>query len=67
MDSKEDFDVAQFEKKLMNIKDTQESIQHMSAWCLQKRSHHKKIVRSWLNVLKQGLFLRVEYMSTDYK
>lgn len=52
--SKTEFDSVEFEKKLSNLKDTQDSIQAMSAWCLQNRSHHKKIVASWLLVLKQG-------------
>lgn len=49
-----DFNAIPFEKKLSALKDTQESIQQMSAWCLQNRQHHKKIVNSWLNVLKRG-------------
>ncbi|XP_053691520.1 uncharacterized protein LOC128740036 isoform X2 [Sabethes cyaneus] len=48
-----DFDVPGFEQRLRDLKDTQDSIQQLSAWCLQRRSHHKKIVSSWLNVLKQ--------------
>lgn len=51
---KAEFDSTEFEKRLTNLKDTQDSIQHMSAWCLQNRVHHKKIVSSWLLVLKQG-------------
>lgn len=50
----EEFDQQHFEKKLLNLKDTQESIAALSSWCLQKRANHKKIVSSWLNVLKQG-------------
>lgn len=49
-----EFDAVEFEKRLTNLKDTQDNIQAMSAWCLQNRSHHKKIVTSWLSVLKQG-------------
>lgn len=52
--NKADFDTVEFEKRLTNLKDTQDSIQALSAWCLQNRSHHKKIVASWLLVLKQG-------------
>lgn len=52
--SKAEFDSVDFEKRLTNLKDTQESIQVLSSWCLQNRSHHKKIVTSWLLVLKQG-------------
>lgn len=52
---KNDFDSIEFEKRLTNLKDTQDSIQAMSAWCLQNRAYHKKVVSSWLTVLKQGL------------
>ncbi|XP_055546292.1 uncharacterized protein LOC129730760 isoform X2 [Wyeomyia smithii] len=48
-----EFDVPGFEQRLRDLKDTQDSIQQLSAWCLQRRAHHKKIVSSWLNVLKQ--------------
>uniref|UniRef100_A0A182M0Q6 CID domain-containing protein n=1 Tax=Anopheles culicifacies TaxID=139723 RepID=A0A182M0Q6_9DIPT len=48
-----EFDVTSFEKRLRDLKDTQDSIQHLSSWCLSRRAHHKKIVSSWLNVLKQ--------------
>lgn len=48
-----EFDVPAFEQRLKELKDTQDSIQQLSAWCLQRRAHHKKIVTSWLNVLKQ--------------
>jgi hypothetical protein len=50
-----DFDVPDFEKRLLGLKDTQESIQQLSTWCLQHRASHKKVVTSWLNVLKQGM------------
>lgn len=49
-----EFDSLEFEKRLLNLKDTQDSIQAMSAWCLQNRTFHKKIVTSWLGILKQG-------------
>lgn len=52
--NKAELDSVEFEKRLTNLKDTQDSIQALSAWCLQNRSHHKKIVASWLLVLKQG-------------
>lgn len=55
--SKAEFDSVEFEKRLSNLKDTQDSIQALSAWCLQNRTHHKKIVTSWLLVLKQGKIL----------
>lgn len=49
-----DFDVEFFEQKLHTLKDSQESIQGLSAWCLERRQHHKKIVATWLQVLKKG-------------
>lgn len=49
-----EFDTDRFERKLLNLKDTQDSITGLSRWCLSKRAAHKQIVRSWLNVLKQG-------------
>uniref|UniRef100_A0A1B0DFD3 Uncharacterized protein n=1 Tax=Phlebotomus papatasi TaxID=29031 RepID=A0A1B0DFD3_PHLPP len=57
----EEFDTVVFEKNLSNLKDTQDSISSMSTWCLQWRSHHKKIVSSWLTVLKQ---VKVEHRLT---
>lgn len=56
-----EFNVSAFENDLINLKDTQEGIQQMSSWCLQHRKHHKKIVSSWLNVLKQ---VRVDHRLT---
>ncbi|KAI9584012.1 regulation of nuclear pre-mRNA domain-containing protein 2 isoform X1 [Glossina fuscipes] len=52
------FDVDLFETRLEALKDTQDGIQQMSAWCLQQRGHHKKIVAAWLNVFKR---VRVEH------
>lgn len=51
------FDVQHFEKKLMNLSNTQDSITGLSKWCIQRRNYHKLIVRSWLNVLKLGKLL----------
>ncbi|XP_026748495.2 serine/threonine-protein kinase pakG isoform X2 [Galleria mellonella] len=53
MGETEEFNTLTFEKKLVQLKDTQESIQSLSSWCLKQRAHHKKIVSSWLNVLKR--------------
>lgn len=52
-----DFDVEHFERRLHTLKDSQESIQGLSAWCLDRRQHHKKIVATWLQVLKKGKFI----------
>ncbi|GLV40097.1 uncharacterized protein CBL_03755 [Carabus blaptoides fortunei] len=48
-----EFNCIQFEKRLMQLKDSQDSINSLSAWCLENRQHHKKIVNAWLNVLKK--------------
>jgi len=48
------FDEEAFERKLMNLKDTQESVSQLSHWCLVNKQHHKKIVTQWLAVLKKG-------------
>ncbi|XP_071444475.1 uncharacterized protein [Hetaerina americana] len=47
------FNEHQFEKKLLTLKDSQDSIQTLSSWCLQHRQHHKKIVSTWLKVLRK--------------
>lgn len=52
-----DFDAEFFEKRLQNLKDSQDSIQSLSSWCLERRPHHKKIVASWLQVLKKGILI----------
>ncbi|KZC04882.1 Regulation of nuclear pre-mRNA domain-containing protein 2 [Dufourea novaeangliae] len=56
-----DFDVDLFERRLHTLKDSQESIQSLSAWCLERRQHHKKIVATWLQVLKK---VKVEHRLT---
>ncbi|XP_018341481.1 PREDICTED: uncharacterized protein LOC108748028 isoform X1 [Trachymyrmex septentrionalis] len=56
-----DFDAEQFERRLHALKDSQESIQGLSAWCLDRRHHHKKIVTTWLQVLKK---VKVEHRLT---
>ncbi|EFA07354.2 hypothetical protein TcasGA2_TC015954 [Tribolium castaneum] len=49
----QDFNVIQFEKRLTALKDSQENINACCKWCLENRQFHKKIVNSWLNVLKR--------------
>lgn len=51
------FNEQQFEKRLLTLKDTQESISTLSSWCLQQHQHHKKIVSLWLQVLKKGMLI----------
>lgn len=50
-----DFESERFERKLVNLKDTQDSITGLSKWCLNKRAAHKQIVKSWLKTLKEGI------------
>lgn len=56
-----EFNSIQFEKKLTHLKDSQESINSCCHWCLENRKNHKKIVTSWLNVLKR---VKVEHRLT---
>ncbi|XP_043472767.1 uncharacterized protein LOC122505321 isoform X2 [Leptopilina heterotoma] len=56
-----EFDSEFFERKLLALKDSQDSIQSLSAWCLERRQHHKKIVATWLQVLKK---VKVEHRLT---
>lgn len=56
-----EFNSLLFEKKLTNLKDSQESINTCCHWCLENRQHHKKIVIAWLNVLKR---VKVEHRLT---
>ncbi|KAJ8975873.1 hypothetical protein NQ317_015206 [Molorchus minor] len=48
-----EFNALQFEKQLTYLKDSQDCINTCCQWCLQNRKYHKKIVNSWLNVLKR--------------
>ena len=60
--SEKEFNSLDFEKRLMQLKDSQDSINQLSAWCLKNRQYHKKIVASWLNALKKGLNLIILYL-----
>lgn len=51
----DNFDSERFEKRLLNLKNTQDAITGLSQWCLAKRTAHKQIVRSWLKILKEGM------------
>ncbi|XP_067003276.2 uncharacterized protein [Anabrus simplex] len=62
------FNEVQFEKRLLALKDTQDSIQSLSAWCLHHRQNHKKIVNTWLRVLKKAKIehrLTLFYLAND--
>lgn len=50
-----EFSEDSFENKLILLRDTQDSIQTLSTWCLKHHQHHKQIVTIWLKVLKKGM------------
>ena len=51
---KESFEEAKFMKELVHLRDTQEAIQSLSAWCLKNKKSAYKIARCWLKVIKKG-------------
>ena len=52
--SKDNFEEAKFMKELVHLRDTQEAIQSLSAWCLKNKKSAYKIARCWLKVVKKG-------------
>ena len=46
-------DEAHVEKKLLNLNNTQESIQSLSLWAIHHKTHHEKLVDIWFRVLKK--------------
>ena len=40
-------------KKLKTVSNTQDSIPMLSLWIIHHKSHHKKIVDTWLDMLKK--------------
>jgi len=47
------FEEEKFMKTIVNLKDTQESIQGVSGWCITNRKFAYKIARCWLKVIKK--------------
>ena len=63
------FNEHSFEKKLLNLKDTQESIQGLSTWCLHHKIHYKQIIQCWLAVLRKSKVdqcLTLFYLANDF-
>lgn len=60
-----EFDSDKFERKLLNLKDTQDSITGLSKWCLSKHAAHKPIVKSWLKILKEGKLEIINFSLLD--
>ena len=52
--SKESFDDVKFMKELVHLRDTQEAIQSLSAWCIKNKKSAYKIARCWVKVTKKG-------------
>lgn len=52
--SKDGFEETKFMKELIHLRDTQEAIQSLSAWCLKNKKAAYKIARCWLKVVKKG-------------
>lgn len=47
------FNESLFEKKLLQLRETHESISNLSSWCLAHQNHHTRIIAIWLSVLKR--------------
>ena len=47
------FEEEKFMKILVNLKDTQESIQGFSGWCIKNRKAAYKMARCWIKVIKK--------------
>ena len=54
--TKDSFEEAKFMKELIHLRDTQEAIQTLSAWCLKNKKSAYKIARCWLKCIKKGKF-----------
>ena len=50
------FEEEKFMKILVNLKDTQESIQGFSGWCIKNRRSAYKMARCWIKVIKKVKF-----------
>ena len=55
--AEEKFEEEKFMKILVNLKDTQESIQGFSGWCIRNKRSAYKMARCWIKVIKK---VRVE-------
>uniref|UniRef100_A0A3B3ZXD2 CID domain-containing protein n=1 Tax=Periophthalmus magnuspinnatus TaxID=409849 RepID=A0A3B3ZXD2_9GOBI len=41
------------DRRFQGVSNTMESIQGLSAWCIENKKHHGQIVRSWMKWLKK--------------
>ena len=51
--TEEKFEEDKFMKILVNLKDTQESIQGFSGWCIRNKKSAYKMARCWIKVIKK--------------
>ncbi|XP_066466390.1 regulation of nuclear pre-mRNA domain-containing protein 2 [Tiliqua scincoides] len=59
---------AALERRLRAVSNTMESVQGLSAWCLENRRHHRAIVRQWMLCLRASAFphrLNLFYLAND--
>ena len=64
--SKESFDDVKFMKELIHLRDTQEAVQSLSAWCIKNKKSAYKIARCWVKVTKKGENLLSKIHSITY-
>lgn len=51
------FNTENLEKKLIQLNDSQQSIQTLSLWLIHHRKHHKSVVQIWYKALRQGMLI----------
>ncbi|GAB6031198.1 Regulation of nuclear pre-mRNA domain-containing protein 2 [Chamberlinius hualienensis] len=62
------FNEGNFEKRLLNVNNTQECIQTLSLWCVHHKAHFKKIIEVWFKVFKKAKLnhrLSLFYLAND--
>lgn len=62
------FSESNLTKKFTTVANTQDSVQTLSLWLLHHRAHHRKIVDTWIKVLKKskaGHRLTMLYLAND--
>lgn len=59
---------AALERRLRAVSNTMESVQGLSAWCLENKRHHSAIVRQWMHCLRRSAIphrLNLFYLAND--
>lgn len=52
-------------KKLVDLNETQQSIQTLSLWVIHHRKHSKEIVQIWIRELQKGSVCLIFYAMSD--